>query len=361
MALNTIASTTLDDNAQFVRYWPFTSNANDTEGSLNLTNNNSVTFGADGAVFSATNQSLTTTTTLGAGGNSVTHAFIVEITTHPTGTQVQRFFIDDVATSNNQIEVIFFYENNSGTPRLRLYRYEYGIGDDFNVTYTTTLSSDTPYRFVYTHNGSFADLWIGSDSSAMTRIIHQSSTGLGTTGSDNDFRIGPASSGNQAGFKVFDYGVWNTALSDADIAFFTNNAYTLTAEVGSFTLTGNNASFNRTIGMTAGTGAFTLTGIDTGLSYGRTLTAETGSFLLTGNDAAFTKGTHLAAGTGVFTLTGNDASFISGKNLTAETGSFVITWPDVGVTTTAFSYETKPTTSWTDDSKPSSVWVNDSL
>lgn len=61
--------------------------------------------------------------------------------------------------------------------------------------------------------------------------------------------------------------------------------YTLTAESGSFTLTGNDVNLLVGRTLTADAGTFTLTGQDVNLLVGRVLTAETGQFTLTGNDA----------------------------------------------------------------------------
>jgi hypothetical protein len=44
-----------------VNRWPLTANANDVVGSVHLTNNNGVTFSADGAAFNGTNQYLSAT------------------------------------------------------------------------------------------------------------------------------------------------------------------------------------------------------------------------------------------------------------------------------------------------------------
>jgi hypothetical protein len=93
-------------------------------------------------------------------------------------------------------------------------------------------------------------------------------------------------------------------------------AYTLTADAGSFTLSGQDA--NLTIGriLTADAGAFTLSGQDAALSVGRVITADAGAFTLTGQDATLTVtpagGTAytLTADAGDFALTGQDAQFV---------------------------------------------------
>ena len=62
-----------------IHRWPLTENANDVVGSLNLTNNGSVTFSADGASFNGTNQWLSGTKTLPAAFSFATWVKIDDI------------------------------------------------------------------------------------------------------------------------------------------------------------------------------------------------------------------------------------------------------------------------------------------
>ena len=66
-------------------------------------------------------------------------------------------------------------------------------------------------------------------------------------------------------------------------------AYTLTAEAGSFALTGQDAGLLVGYALDAGAGAFTLTGQDAGLSHDYILSAEAGAFIFTGIDADLTR------------------------------------------------------------------------
>lgn len=98
---------------------------------------------------------------------------------------------------------------------------------------------------------------------------------------------------------------------------------TLTADKGTFTLTGVNAAFLRSLKMTAGTGTFTLTGNNAGLSTGiPDLVANAGTFTLTGNAAALSRALRLAASSGSFSLTGNAAVLSKTATLLANGGSF---------------------------------------
>lgn len=106
----------------------------------------------------------------------------------------------------------------------------------------------------------------------------------------------------------------------------TTGAYTLTADAGAFTLTGQDATLTRDKVLTADAGSFTLSGQDATLTWGRILTADAGSFTLTGQDATLSyapAGSYtLVADAGAFTLTGQDATLLKTRILTADAGSF---------------------------------------
>lgn len=86
------------------------------------------------------------------------------------------------------------------------------------------------------------------------------------------------------------------------------NQYTLTAEKGSFTLTGGDAALRATHTLRAETGQFSLTGNAAGLFHSWLVTAEVGSFTFTGNDAGLRHDWLLKAEPGAFDLTGNAAT-----------------------------------------------------
>ena len=100
----------------------------------------------------------------------------------------------------------------------------------------------------------------------------------------------------------------------------------LSAEAGSFTLSGQAAGLQAQRRMAAGTGAFDLTGQDAGLRVTRRMTAEAGSFTLSGQSATLVRALRLTAGTGAFSLIGQDAALnVAGSStLAAETGVFAL-------------------------------------
>lgn len=105
--------------------------------------------------------------------------------------------------------------------------------------------------------------------------------------------------------------------------------YTLTADGGSFTLTGGAAGLAAGRKLTAAQGSFTLTGGSAGLAVTRKLTAAQGSFTLTGGDVTFTyngSATYtLTAEQGSFTLTGGAVTFGRTYAIAADGGSYALT------------------------------------
>lgn len=120
------------------------------------------------------------------------------------------------------------------------------------------------------------------------------------------------------------------ASATPDDPSLSGSPYTLTADAGAFTLTGQDASPLVDRVVTADAAAFTMTGQDASLLVGYAVAADAGAFTASGQDADFLRGYVLAAEAGAFVLTGQDATLtIPGSyTLTAEAGSFAITGQD---------------------------------
>lgn len=122
---------------------------------------------------------------------------------------------------------------------------------------------------------------------------------------------------------------------------------TIAGAAGSFTEIGQAAGLTATRTIAGGTGAFTETGQDAALIYtpagAYTLSAAAGSFSETGQDAALLHATLMAAAPGSFAFTGNAASLVytpaGSYSLTAAAGSFAMTGRDAAL---AYSGATGP-------------------
>lgn len=121
------------------------------------------------------------------------------------------------------------------------------------------------------------------------------------------------------------------------MASFNAPAGTVTPGVGSlnFGVTGPPKTFERPIdpaalssalaySLTADPGTFALTGTDAALKAARTVSAVSGSFAFTGSAATTDKGDRVQAASGTFTITGSAASFRRTYVLGATTGSVAI-------------------------------------
>ena len=109
------------------------------------------------------------------------------------------------------------------------------------------------------------------------------------------------------------------------------DTYTLTADSGSFALTGQAAGLALNRVLSAASGSFALTGQAAGLAVNRTLSAASGSYSLTGQNATLTytptsTATYtLAAASGSFAVSGQDVVLAYNRVLSAANGSYLLT------------------------------------
>jgi hypothetical protein len=180
---------------------------------------------------------------------------------------------------------------------------------------------------------------------------------IGTAAFSSTFNASPQQSalgqrGNGAewfGGNIYLHLDFNRALADGEAAALTQNPwlvfqplqriwalaagsgapYTLTAEAGSFALTGQAVALTAARKITAEAGSFALAGQAVNLRAARVITAGAGTFALTGQDVALIytpAGAYtLAAGAGNFALTGQDVNLRAARKITAEAGSFALT------------------------------------
>jgi len=104
----------------------------------------------------------------------------------------------------------------------------------------------------------------------------------------------------------------------------------------------------------------TNSGWGTGIVYilAYTLTAELGTFALTGVASSLQKGYNMIAALGTFTLTGVSSALSKGYQVIAETGSFIVSGIASLFPTTGWVWRNKPTFSWSNRTKPSDDWTD---
>jgi hypothetical protein len=127
---------------------------------------------------------------------------------------------------------------------------------------------------------------------------------------------------------------FNIRLLPADSTSFTTTGqaaalvrrYSLISAATTFTLTGFSAGSIQNFVIGTNAGSFTYTGQDSALVYQRNpMPADVGTFTLSGQDAVFTQGKIMVADVGSFTLTGQDANLVKTTAVTGAAGTFTVT------------------------------------
>jgi hypothetical protein len=113
------------------------------------------------------------------------------------------------------------------------------------------------------------------------------------------------------------------------VTYYTPVAYSITADVASFALTGADATLTKTTvagyTLAASVGSFSLAGQPIGLPLGRKITAAQGAFSLTGIDLVLRSTRIMAASYGTYGLTGIAIRLVTTRIVTASTRSFTLT------------------------------------
>ena len=114
------------------------------------------------------------------------------------------------------------------------------------------------------------------------------------------------------------------------------SGYTLTAQGGSYSLTGGSATLLRTKRLTANGGSYTVTGGTAALLRSKQLVASGGSYTVTGGAALLSRNRTLTAQGGVYTYTGQQVNITYvpvsvGYTLTAQGGSYTLTGAGVTI------------------------------
>jgi hypothetical protein len=107
--------------------------------------------------------------------------------------------------------------------------------------------------------------------------------------------------------------------------------YTLTAEAGSYAITGTAAGLRAARRILAEAGAYSLTGTAANLRLTKRIAAESGSYSITGTAAGFRASRRISAEAGAYSITGFDVAFTRARRMLADAGSYLIVGQDVGL------------------------------
>jgi len=111
-------------------------------------------------------------------------------------------------------------------------------------------------------------------------------------------------------------------------------ATTLTADSGSYSVTGTAASLEIGRKVAANSGSYAITGTAANLHRGFPMAAASGSYAVTGTAATLLKGSTVSATSGSYTINGTTASLEFNRKLTAGSGSYSVTGTDATLTYT---------------------------
>lgn len=252
--------------------------------------------------------------------------------------------------------------NFSGSGTFNTAIYSDSSGANSKLATATAISKsngvaweDTPISYSATA-GTF---WLAeSDGSGSANYRWYYDTGVsGDSDSDTTYTILPSTASLSGTLTNYLWSIYATYTASG-------GTYSLTADVGSFAVTGQAATLQASRKLSAEAGSFSVTGQPATFQITRKLTADAGSFTLTGNDATlvYNSGTvcsllqengdallqengdaillescedgggggayTLTAGAGSFVLTGNDVTLQVTRKLTADAGSYTITGQD---------------------------------
>jgi len=117
---------------------------------------------------------------------------------------------------------------------------------------------------------------------------------------------------------------------------FGNTNYPITANSGTYALTGQSATITKTRLITANNGTYALTGQSATITKTRLITANNGTYALTGQSATITKTTAyvITANNGTYALTGRSATITKTRLITANNGTYALTGRSATITKT---------------------------
>lgn len=219
------------------------------------------------------------------------------------------------------------------------YAYGYNYDGSADVTTGIAVNLDQDYIFELRHG------------TGPNRITLTVVTGAGGSSSTSQFTTSGSTSAMTGTFTIgksyqthyhtgyvgeircdnTDLGASSSERSAMITSWLPSGGYTLTSDVGAFTLTGIAANLLRGTLVTASAGAFTLTGVAAGLNRGLLVSASPGSFTLTGVAAGLLKTWLASADPGSLSLTGQDANLLRSWIASVEAGLFALTGQDAGL------------------------------
>lgn len=224
----------------------------------------------------------------------------------------------------------------------------------------------TANRISWAITGDYAASLTGLTHLKVDGVDYAVTSGPTFNGSETETEFGPYggfTAGNNYTLELVGLGGGGgpyTITADAGSFTFTGQAATLkvgrkiAANTGSLTFAGQAANFSKGFALTAAAGSFAFTGQASGLIVarkiaadaasftpsgsaamlllGRTMTSVAGTFSLSGGAAGLLVGRKVEASGGSFTLAGGSAAILLGRKFAADSGSFTLAGDDATLT-----------------------------
>jgi hypothetical protein len=102
------------------------------------------------------------------------------------------------------------------------------------------------------------------------------------------------------------------------------NARSLTCSNGTYSLSGQAATFNKTISIASSNGSYSITGIAASLSREVSISCESGSYSISGQASTLVKGRSISCDSGAYDLSGQAATFSKTISLSSAYGTYSI-------------------------------------
>jgi hypothetical protein len=204
-------------------------------------------------------------------------------------------------------------------------RHGYGTMRSYLLKESTTPPTEAECLALY------EDEWFAFRRPLPVWITPPTATAYTLTADAGSYTVTGTDAGLKAGRKIAattdSYAVTGTAAT-------LGVGYKIAASTDAYAITGTDAALKAAFNITASTDSYTVSGVDAGLLYGYKLGADAGAYAVTGADATLKAGRKVAADAGAYTLTGQDVTLTysgSTYTLTADAGAYTVTGTAAGL------------------------------
>jgi hypothetical protein len=203
------------------------------------------------------------------------------------------------------------------TDAWQVFKIDGGVATQLGSNSSQTLTDETAYDHELWMTGTSIELYKQGSGTPTISVTDSAISAAGYPG----FRFVGTTESDTAGLHI----------GGPFIAEDIGGSYSLAADTGSYSLSGQAAALSASRTITAAQGSYALTGQDANLLRGFPLAAVQGSYLLTGQAATLGLGRAISAAQGAYTLTGQPAALGAARQLTAGQGSYALAGQDASL------------------------------